>query len=173
VLWPALAQRPAAEAWLQGGTAAVSVAWMIGYSQARLSDHGVRAGAAGLALGLGVGIAVFFGASNTFSLFAIALAAASGAFLLVQLVAGKESFAGATYMFTVTLTAGLLAAGAVVLAKLPWYTLPVLALIPVAAGLPAPPAPLWLQAGLRSLYGLGVAAVACFLAWRSAGGIFI
>jgi hypothetical protein len=166
--YPVLSQKAAAEAWLMGASALVSIAWVVGFSQIALSEHPLRAGAAGLALGLGVGVAAIFGASATYGSDGIALGAASGAFLLPQLISGKRSFAGSTFTLSVTLTAGLLAAGTMILAKLPWYAVLVLALIPVAARLPVPErAPAWLQAFLLSLYGFTVAGVAWFLAWHS------
>jgi hypothetical protein len=55
-----------------------------------------------------------------------------------------------------------------ILAQLPWYSVVVLALVPVAANLPMPAgAALWLQAVLCSLYGSVVAAIACVLAWHA------
>ena len=64
------------------------------------------------------------------------------------------------------LIGGLIGTGAMVLAKLPWYALLVLALVPLAARLPGPErAPVWLQAVIFSLYGFAVAGLACFLAW--------
>jgi hypothetical protein len=57
-----------------------------------------------------------------------------------------------------------------ILAQLPWYSVAVLALVPVAAGLPLPAgAALWLQAVLSSFYGLVVAGIACALAWHAGG----
>lgn len=170
--WPVLAQKPAAEAWLLGVTAVVGVAFMVGFAQTCLAADAVRAGAAGLALGLGVGIAAILGASNSYGLYGIALGAAAGAFLLPQMIAGKKSFAGATFTLSVTLTAGLVAAGAMILAKLPWYTLLVLALVPVGARLPVPKkVPVWLQAVLLSFHSFIIGGAACALAWRFPDGI--
>jgi hypothetical protein len=167
--WPVLAQKEAAQAWLLGGTAVASVAWLIGFSQMYLSDNGIRAGAAGLGLGLGTGIAAILGASASYGLYGIALGAGAGAFLLPQMIAGKKTEAGATFMLTAALTAGLIAAGAMVLAELRWYSVLVLALVPVAATLPVPEkAPLWLQAILVSLYTFVVAGAACALNWQFA-----
>jgi hypothetical protein len=64
----------------------------------------------------------------------------------------------------------LIAAAAMAFAQLPWYSVVVLALVPVAANLRVPMgAPLWLQALLSSTYGLIVAAIACALAWHARG----
>jgi hypothetical protein len=165
--WPVLAQKEAAQAWLLGGTAVACVAWLIGFSQMYLSDNGMRAGAAGLGLGLGTGIAAVLGASASYGLYGIALGAGAGAFLLPQMITGKKTEAGATFMLTAALIAGLIAAGAMILAELRWYSVLVLALVPVAATLPVPEkAPLWLQAVLVSLYTFVVAGTTCALNWQ-------
>jgi hypothetical protein len=164
-----LAQKEAAQAWLLGGTAVASVAWLVGFSQLYLSGHGVRAGAAGLALGLGTGIAAILAASASYGQYGIGLGAGAGAFLLPQMITGKKTEAGATYMLTAALIAGLIAAGAMILADLRWYSVLVLALVPVAAALPVPEkAPLWLQAILVTLYAFLVAGAACALNWQFA-----
>lgn len=171
VFGPVLSQKGTPDAWLFGGAAAIAVAWVVGFGQTVLAAHAVRAGAAGLGLGLGVGVASIFAASATYGLYGISLGAGAGAFLLVQMITGKKSFAGATFMLPAMLTAGLVAAGAMVLAKLPWYALLVLALVPAGARLPVPEkAPVWLQAVLLSLYALIIAGGACALAWQSSGG---
>lgn len=170
--WPVLARRPATEAWLLGASAVVSVAFIVGFAQAFLATDAVRAGSAGLALGFGAGVAAILGASNVYGLYGIALGAGAGAFLLPQMITGKKSHAGFTFTLSVTLTAGLVAAGAMILAKLPWFSLLVLALVPAGARLPVPErAPVWLQAVLLSLYGFMIAGAACALAWRFPDGI--
>lgn len=169
VFWPVLAQKEGTQAWLLGATAVVSVAWLIGFSQIFLSGDGVRAGAAGLGLGFGTGIAAILGASASYGQYGIALGAGAGAFLLPQMISGKKTEAGATYMLTVAILAGLIAAGVMILAELRWYSVLVLALVPVAATLPVPEkAPLWLQAILISLYTFVVAGAACALNWQFA-----
>src|SRR5215510_10262986 len=57
MLWPVLQQKSAAEAWLLGASALVLVAALVAVSEWSLRGAAVRAGSAGLALGLGVGIA--------------------------------------------------------------------------------------------------------------------
>ena len=44
------------------------------------------------------------------------------------MITGKKGFAGATFVLPAMLTAGLVAGGTMVLAKLPWYALVALAL---------------------------------------------
>jgi len=166
VVGPVLQQRAAAEAWMLGTSAVVATTFLVGYSQAALADDAVRAGAAGLALGVGTGVAAILSASVAYGSYGIALGAGAGAFLLPQMVMGRKSVAGATFTLPAMLIGGLIAAGAMVLAKMPWYVLLVFAAVPLAVRLPAPErAPVWLQAVLFSLYGFAVAGLACFLAW--------
>jgi hypothetical protein len=164
--WPVLVQKPIAEAWLLGGTAVIGLAFMVGFAQLKLAEDAVRAGATALALGLGTGVAAIFGASASYGMYGIALGAGAGAFLLPQMIRGTKSFAGTTFTLTAMLLAGLVAAGAAIIANVPWYSLAVLALVPAAVRLPGPSkAAVWLQTILFSLYGFIVAAVACVLAW--------
>lgn len=170
VFWPVLAQKPAAEAWLQGGCAIVALAFLVGFGQLHLAGDAVRAGAAGLSLGLATGVAAIFSATASYGLYGIALGAGAGAFLLPQMIAGRKAFAGATFTLTAMLICGLVAAGTMILAKLPWYSLLALALVPVGAHLPVPErAPVWLSAALLSLYCFLIGALACVLAWPSGG----
>lgn len=171
MLWPVLQQKSPTDAWVLGASALVSVAWLVGFSESALRDHAVRAGAAGLALGLGVGAAAIVGASAKYGSLGIALGAGSGAFLLPQMITGRKGHAGTTFTLSIALTAGLVAAGAVALAQVPWYAILVLALVPAAARLPLPESvPVWVQGVLATLYGLIAAGAACYLAWPSAGG---
>jgi hypothetical protein len=171
VFWSVLAQKEFAQAMLTGGTVAAFVAATIAIGSI-LSAEPVRAGAAGLCLGLGAGISAMLGASAVFALYGIALGAASGAFLLVQMLSGRKMQAGATFMLPAMLAPALLASGTMVLATLPWYALPALALAPAATLVPLPRnLPVWQEAVLRSLCGLLVAAVACGLTWQYAGKV--
>lgn len=166
--WPVIASRPSAEAWRLGATAAAAAAFTVAFAQSQLAADGIRAGAAGLALGLGSGIAAIIGASAAFGLQGIALGAGAGAFVLPQMIRGKKAFAGATFAVTAMLAGSLVAAATMILAQVPWYSVLLLALVPVAARLPLPrAAPVWLQAVLCSLYGFVPAGAACALAWPS------
>jgi hypothetical protein len=167
--WPVLQQKPAQEAWLLGGVAALCTGFLVWSSLRWLVDDGIRVGAAGLGLGLGVGIAAIFSASATYGLYGIALGAGAGGFLLPQMLAGRKWFAGVSFTLTLMLLGGLVGAGAMILADLPWYSLASLALVPLAARAPGPErGPVWIQALVFSSYSLVVAAVACYLAWPAA-----
>ena len=166
--WSVLAQRPIGDALVLGGGVAVFVLWTIASTMA-LHTEPLRAGSAGLALGLGAGIGAILGASAVFGLFGIALAAGTGGFLLVAMIRGKPVTGGATIALSVSAISALIAAGTLVLANSPWWSLAALALIPLAARLPVPDrAPAWLQAIVVSIYTLVVAAAYCIYAWKYA-----
>jgi hypothetical protein len=84
------------------------------------------------------------------------------------MIFGKRVGAGAALTLAVAVGAGLLGAGAVLLASLPWYSAALFALVPLAARMPIPershPA---LQAIVASLYTLAIAGVSCGLAWTA------
>jgi len=167
VFWSVLSQKPAAEAALLGGGMFAFVLATIAFTVS-LRDQAVRAGSAGLFLGLGVGAGAVLGASALLGQYGLALGAACGAFLLLAMILGKRVVAGATFTLTASVAAALIAAGAMLLAKLPWISLAALALIPLAVRLPIPEkAPAWIQAIIASLYALVPAAGALALAWQS------
>ncbi len=147
VLGPVLGSRPQAEAWILGVSAVAACAFLVGFSQLALAQDAVRAGAAALALGVGAGSAAILSASVAFGSYGIALgagAARRGA----RLRHARQGRDGAPRGLRRPQAPG----GAV----------------PLAVRLPAPErAPVWLQAVTVSLYGLAVAGLACFLAWRS------
>jgi hypothetical protein len=171
VFYPVLSQKPWQESLAPGATALLLCGWLVGYMQAALADQPVRAGSAGLALGLGTGVAAVFGAYAGFGLYGIAIGAASGAFLLVQMVQNKKFSGGATFVLPVALGSGLLAAGAVILSQLQWYAALILAVVPVAMRIPGPErAAVWLQAIVYSLYGFVISAAACAVAYYASRG---
>jgi hypothetical protein len=159
-------QRPPAEAIALGGGFAAFVLWTVALI-VTLHAEPLRAGAAGLALGLGTGIGAILGASAVLGLLGIGLAAGTGGFLLVAMIRGKRVAGGTTLALSVSVISALIGIGALVLAKSPWWSLVALALVPLAARLPVPDrAPAWLQAIVVSLYTLAVAAAYSALAWR-------
>lgn len=166
--WPVLVAKPSAELWPMALTLVFATAFTVGFAYRQLAADGVRAGAVGLALGLGVGIAAIIGASAALGLVGIALGAGAGGFLLPQMIRGVPAHAGATFTLTSMLAGSLVASATMVLAQLPWYGVLVLALVPLAACLPLPATgPVWLRAVLCSIYAFLVAGAACVLAWPS------
>ena len=172
-LWVALRilqnQEPA-NMLLWGAGIASYVGWMIFWTT-RMQVQPVRAGAAGLALGFGTGVAALFGASASLGAFGMALGAASAAFLLLQMVTSSYLSCGITFTLPLALIAGLVGTQTVISADLPWYALLPLMAIPLAAQfMPvSQTSRLWLQSMLLSIVPLLLAALAVFLTWRVAG----
>ncbi|MSQ73812.1 MAG: hypothetical protein EXR27_21450 [Betaproteobacteria bacterium] len=172
VFFPVLSQKPLMEALIPGATAVVLCGWLTGFMQAGLAGQPVRAGSAGLALGLGAGGASILGASALFGQYGIAVGAGSGAFLLVLMILNRKHAAGSTLVLPVALACGLLASGTVILAQLQWYAALILALVPLAVRIPGPErAGVWLQAIVYSLYGFVVVAGSFAVAWYASRGV--
>ena len=115
---------------LWGVGCALYVGWLVFWMDG-LSDASLRAGSAGLGLGIGSGGATLFGASALLGEFGFALGAAAGAYLLIQMITNAPLPCGRIYTLPLSLIAGLAACLAVLTAQLPWYVLPVLAIIPL------------------------------------------
>ncbi len=165
-----LAQRELAAALLAGCGVALYVAWTVG-TMASLRTDSVRAGAAGLGLGLGAGFAALMAASASLAQYGMGLGAACGAFLLVQMIAGRRIEAGLTFTLTAGAIGALIAAASLMLAGLRWIELAVLALVPLAARFPLPPRwPVWGQSVLASFYTLACGAAAVASAYLTTRG---
>ncbi|MBI3902170.1 MAG: hypothetical protein HY306_04405 [Nitrosomonadales bacterium] len=164
-----LQQQEAASVVLWGVGCLLYVGWLVFWMDG-LSDSPVRAGSAGLALGLGSGGAALFGASALLGQFGLALGAAAGAYLLIQMITNTPLPCGRSFTLPLSLIAGSAAVLAVLTAELPWYALAALSLIPLAAKIPVPEKQgLWLQSLLLSFITLSCAAGAVYLTWRVAG----
>jgi hypothetical protein len=164
-----LVQKAPVQAFIIGGGVALFVAWTVAFT-ASLHANSVRAGAAALGLGLGAGFAALMGATASFAQLGMALGAASGGFLLVQMIFGQRIDAGLVFCLAAGVQGALIAAGALVLASVGWIELAILAAVPLAARLPLPLRwPVWGQAFLASLYTLacgGAAVAVAYLATR-------
>lgn len=143
--------------------------WLV-YSMDGLAEEPVRAGSAALGLGVGTGISALFGASALLGLYGIALGAAAGAFQLIQMLTSQHLPCGRSFTLPLALTAALLGILALLTANLPWYVLPVLGLIPLAARIRIyANSAVWVQSILLSAITLACAAIAVYLTWRVTG----
>jgi len=164
-----LQQHPVGDAIEWGAACAIYVGWLVFWMD-DLRDTPVRAGSAGMALGLGTGGAALLGASALLGQFGMALGAAAGAYLLIQMISNRPLPCDRTYTLPLSLIAGLSGGLAVLTAELPWYALLPLAAIPPLAKIPvSEKSALWLQSLLLSIASLACAAGAVYLTWRVAG----
>ncbi|BBJ22376.1 hypothetical protein [Candidatus Nitrotoga sp. AM1P] len=154
---------------LWSGGCALYVGWLIFWMDT-LHESPVRAGSAGMALGLGTGGSALLGASALLGQFGLALGAAASAYLLLQAISNSRLPCGRSFTLPLSLIAGLTGCLAVLTAQLPWYALTVLAGIPLAAKIPvSEKMGLWLQSLLLSIATLACAAGATYITWYVAG----
>jgi hypothetical protein len=137
----------------------------------RFHDDGPRGGAAGLGLGLATGIAGVLSASIGYLIAGTAIAASAGALLLVQVALSRKLAPGVTGTLPIGVLCALFGAGALMLAELPWYALPLLVLVPLAVALPVPErAPLIARSAVLALYAIVAAVFPILAAWYAARG---
>lgn len=147
---------------------ALYVGWLAAMTES-LRDRPAAAASAAVALGFGTGACALFGASALLGQVGFALAAAAGALWLI-VVFTRNSALGSLFTLPAGVLAGLIGAGAAIFSKLPWYSLPVLALVPLLARVPPPKGASRLVEGLIYLSICGVAAASAgIIAWRVAG----
>ena len=170
VVWPVITRREGLDFWLLTLGAGVYGAWVTATMDS-LYSHSGRAITASLALGFGTGLAALLGASALLGQLGIALGAATGAVALLHLFTQGEK-AGRMLTFPVGVLAGVLGVAAMVYAKLPWFVLPILGLIPLLGHIPlSSRLNPWIQFILLGVITLAGAAAAVFVTWRVAGGV--
>jgi hypothetical protein len=168
---------------LWGTGCAMYVGWLV-YWMDTLQQSPVRAASAGMALGFGTGLATLIGASAFLGQLGIALGSAASAFLVIMSLTNRRMPMDRNFTFPLSLITGLLGCVGVLAALLPWYCLPVLALIPILAKLQFYDKHLawfdkkivwfdkhtiWVHSILLSGITLSCAAVAVYLSWRVNG----
>lgn len=162
VYWPVLAQKPVAEAVLYGGGTALLLSWLVS-AMLPMDGAPARSGAAALALAAGTSLCAGFVGAMLYAQYAAAIAVGAGVFLLWLMITNRKWSAGAVLRLPAATLTGLLLCGAVLTAQLPWYAAAVVALVPLAARLPAPKrAPLSAQAVLVSLYTFAIVVAALY-----------
>ena len=164
-----LQQKEAGPAIATGLGVVLFLAILVG-SNLKVSTDPVRGAASGLMLGLGSGALALLGASALLAQFGIAMGAAAGATLLVQMVTGKRAPAGFTLSLPASVVTGMVGLLAAFTGSLPWFCiLPMLA-VPWATRLvPAGNRPVWITAFLTALAALIPMLLAVALAWLTAG----
>jgi hypothetical protein len=166
VSWHSFQQQSIVEELILGAGCAIYTGWLV-YWFDGLQHKSVAAGNAGLALGVGTGMAALLSASALFGKFGLALGAASAAYLLIQGITNSRLTCGYSFTLPLSLIAGLVASISVISAHQPWYTLPALALIPLAANIPVPERwNVWLQTLALTSITFACAGGAIYLAWQ-------
>ena len=99
----------------------------------RLAADGAAAGAVGVAGGIGIGIAALWSASIGYFVGGVAMAAGAGALMLLQFGVRRLRAPGFTGTLPLAFGLALFGAASALLAQLPWFVLPLLLLVPLAA----------------------------------------
>lgn len=164
-MWSVLAQRDLSEVLTRGGLVFACTAGVVALG-VRLRSNGLATGAAGVGLGLAAGIAALLSASIGYFMAGIAIAAASGAMLLVQIFQGRVIASGFIGTLTIGLAAALFASATLMLAQLPWYALPLLMLVPAALAFDSSAGrPIWVRCALLMGISSAAGAVTVLAAW--------
>lgn len=169
LIWPKLMRSDDLELALLAGGAIVYGGWLVA-SFDGLRDKPLAADSALLALALGVGLAAVFGASASYGQMASAIAAAVAARWLLHVI-GKPCTIGTMGVLPLAMLCTVFSFGALVYARMPWYVLPLLALIPLLARVPLASMPTLAQ-GLVTVLICGLpAAISVYLTHEAAGGL--
>ena len=165
-------QQQAPQAALLWGAGCAAYVAILVWGMDKLSEEPLRAASAGTALGIGTGGAALVGASALLGQFGLALGCAAAAHLLIQMVSNRPLPTGRTFTLPLAMIAGLTGCVAVLSAKLPWYALPILAGIPLVAGLvPLPNQSVRIQGLLLTLLTCAFAGGAIYVTWRVTGDV--
>lgn len=164
-----LLQHPMPIALQWGAGCALFTGWVV-YWMDQLEDSPVRAGSAGLALGLGTGVALMMAGATLVGKYNLAVGSAATAFLFIMLASNSYLSCGRSFTLPLSLITAVSACLAVLTARLPWYALAPLAVIPLLAKLPvSDKAPVWVQSTLLSSATLAGALGTVYLSWRING----
>jgi len=158
---------------LQWGVACFTYVAILVWFMDKLNNYeSPRAACAATALGFGTGGAALVGASALLGQLGLAIGSAAAAHLLIQQFAKKPPSSGRVLTFTVALITGLIGCVAVLSSELPWYTLIILAAIPLSAQqLPLHNSSILIKSLQLLLLTWTLAGVSIFLTWRSAGDV--
>ncbi|NOZ52349.1 MAG: hypothetical protein GXP08_04255 [Gammaproteobacteria bacterium] len=168
VIWPVVSRTQGNELW-------IIVAASMFYSSVivilfeRLKQDSARSATGMLAIGIGTGISTLLGASAKLGQMGGAIGAAAGAYVVILFFC-KELRLGSSFTLTGALLISLIGIAGVIYAKLPWYVLVILMLIPAILALPFNTRPAWLPKPVAyALAVLPIAGMAIYLTWWIAG----
>jgi hypothetical protein len=131
LIWPVLQRQQGQPLWLMAGATVLYMGWLGGWTGS-LYGTTLRAASTAWILALATGVTAFAGASAKLGQLGLALAAAAAAFCLLHIISEKFR-GGALYCVPALMIAGLLGVSGAVYAKVSWYSLIPLAVMPAVA----------------------------------------
>lgn len=168
MMWPVLERKEGAARWALGVGGALYAGWLAALAET-LRHRPLPALVTLAALGFSTGGVVLFGASAMLGQLALAAGSAAVACLLLGLL-GRPFAVGLTALLPAMLLMALLGYSGVVHARTPWYALPVIAIIPLAARIPVPAdKSKWLRAALIAGAVAPLVMTAIAIAWWAEG----
>lgn len=168
IIWPNLMRKEGFDMVIFVILAPLYVTWLVITSEnKRLVQPGLLAVLFSLAVG--TSISALLGATALHGQLAGAIAAASGAFVLLGLL-NQNTTLGTSFTFPLSLLLGLIGTAAVIYASLPWYILAILGSVMLLPGVPIP-AKLGRVKTLLVMLALSllIVMVAIGLTWQSEG----
>ena len=168
LLWPILSRREGLELITLALSAPVYVAWLcISLENNRLNQPSIFAGV--FSIGFATSLCALLGASALLGQLAGSISAATGAYVLLNLL-NKNTRIGVSFTFPIAMLCGLIGIVAVVYNDLPWFSLIPIALVPLLNNLPFPPTLSKQKILLVMLVcSLALAAIAIGLSWYIVG----
>ena len=170
ISWPAVTPGSWMLVIAPAGLGVLYAVWTAG-TLTLLADDPDRAGAAGVGLGGAIGVCTFLGGVPQLAAIAFAAAAASGAYLLIQMISNARLSCGTLFVLPLAAACALVPPVAVLDTKLSWYLLPALALVPATSLIPfserlSTSARVVFALALAGAAGAGVAAIAWYVIGR-------
>jgi hypothetical protein len=164
LIWPRLGRLEGTEAALTAVLPLIYAGLLVPMMNS-LNPRPLAQSAAALALGIGTAISAVIGASALLGQLSGAIAAAAGAIAVLLLIRGEFRL-GSGFALSMSLLTALIGIAAVVYARLPWFALAPLLLVPVMAYIPVPTTLGRFPRGLLLLAGTMLPAAATIaIAW--------
>jgi len=172
VLWPVISNNPSIEMLFLTLSYIVYAAWMMKVFMRMSEQPAIVTSTAVTGVGIAIGGSAMIGASALLGQLGLALAAAGGAFLLVQLIKKSDEDSGLTLTMTSAMIAALVLPAAIEYAQVPWVVLPIVAIIPLLAFYPFEDEDRVWKNTITLLIGMVLlAALAFYIATQSAGAL--
>lgn len=166
LVWPRIGRLEGSALWFTLLAAPAWAAWLAA-GMDDLNRRPLGLAVTALMLGIGVSVSAVLGASAQIGQIGGAIAAAAGALALLFVLRGAIA-PGGGFALPAALLAALAGLSAVIFARLPWYALAPLALIPLLARLPLPASRgRFVQGLVLALYTAPATAAAILLAWQA------
>jgi len=170
LVWPVAQRQEGVAGWILAIVGGVYAGWCV-VAMESLRAKAIPAAMATIAMGFGSGAVTLLGASALLGQFGIALGASAGALGILVTFMRKMAL-GSLTMLPAGVLLSLIGLSGHVYAKVPWYSLALLAWVPICARIPVSTQwPKWLQSvSVLVLAGMP-AGIAAWLVWRVAGGV--